>query len=69
MDEQRIIELETRLAYQEHTLTELNDVLTDQQQQLTRLQGALVTLTSRLEAMADDIPGGGTPPGERPPHY
>ncbi|MGB5345184.1 MAG: SlyX family protein [Woeseia sp.] len=69
MDEQRIIELETRLAYQEHTLIELNDVVTDQQQQLTRMQRALVTLTSRLEAMADDMPGAGTPQNERPPHY
>lgn len=69
MDEQRIIELETRLAYQEHTISELNDVVTDQQRQLTRLQRVLETLTSRLEAMADAIPGGSTPQNERPPHY
>lgn len=69
MDEQRIIELETRLAYQEHTLAELNDIVTDQQQQLTKLGRLVESLTSRLTAMADAMPGSSTPQNERPPHY
>jgi SlyX protein len=69
MDEQRIIELETRLAYQEHTLAELNDVVIDQQQQLTQLRRVLETMTSRLEAVADAMPGPATAQNERPPHY
>ncbi|MGB5352459.1 MAG: SlyX family protein [Woeseia sp.] len=69
MDEQRIIELETRLAYQEHTLTELNDIMTDQQEQLSRQKRALEVLMARLEAMADVQSGGSAPQNERPPHY
>ncbi len=69
MDEQRIIELETRLAYQEHTLNELNDVVTDQQSQLTRLEQLATTLSSRLEALAEAGPGSADAATEKPPHY
>ena len=69
MDEQRIIEIETRLAYQEQTLAELNDVLTDQQAQLTRLEDLNKALEARLAAMAEAMPRDGGAPDERPPHY
>ena len=69
MDEQRIIEIETRLAYQEQTLAELNDVLTDQQAQLTRLEGLNKALEARLTAIAEAMPRDGGVPDERPPHY
>lgn|GEM_PF-2367699 len=39
--EVRITELETRLAFQEQALQELNQVLTDQQRQLDGLRSAL----------------------------
>lgn len=69
MDEQRIVELETRLAYQEHTLNELNDVITDQQKQLTRLEQLLTTLGSRIEALAEAVPRNTDAAVEKPPHY
>lgn len=69
MDEQRIIEVETRLAYLEHTVTELNDVVTGQQQQLARVERLVDVLTERFKAMADALPDGGTPQDQRPPHY
>ena len=34
----RIIELETRLAFQDHTIEELDGVIVSQQQQLDRLE-------------------------------
>lgn len=68
MDEQRIIEIETRLAYQEQTLNELNQVMTDQQAQLTRLERSAETLSARLQAMAESD-GGSDQGDERPPHY
>jgi uncharacterized coiled-coil protein SlyX len=39
--EERIIELETRLAFQRQALQGLNQVLTDQQRQAGRLRSAL----------------------------
>ena len=48
--EHRIIELETRLAFQEITLEELNSALIDQQAQLDRLEKECTRLTNLLAA-------------------
>ncbi len=69
MDEQRIIEIETKLAYQEEMLTELNQVLTDQQMQLTSLERISRRLVERLESLGNAGEGGESPADERPPHY
>lgn len=68
MDEQRLIDIETRIAYQEQTLAELNDVLTDQQAQLTRLQNLAVTLGERIQSLADE-PEPAAEDEQKPPHY
>lgn len=57
--EERLIELETRLAFQENTMEELNEVVTRQQQQLDRLEEQLTRLVVRLRpllAETDDLP-------------
>lgn len=57
--EERLIELETRLAFQEKTLEELNEVVVHQQQQIDRLEEELSLLTTRLRplfAVADEPP-------------
>ncbi|MEM1174101.1 MAG: SlyX family protein [Pseudomonadota bacterium] len=66
--EDRIIELESRLAHQDHLLQELNDVLTDQQSRLMRLETLCRSLADRLQAIGEMMPatGGGDEP---PPHY
>ncbi|ANO52010.1 SlyX family protein [Woeseia oceani] len=69
MDEQRIIEIETKLAYQEVMLGELNQVLTDQQSQLTRLERLSARLIERLQSMAANGEGADDGGDERPPHY
>lgn len=68
MDEKRIIGIEERLAYQEQTILELNEVMTDQQAQLTRLARLAETLNDRLKAL-DSGDGGDDTQDERPPHY
>lgn len=68
MDEQRIIEIETRLAYQEQTLLELNEVITDQQAQLDKLARTADDLKARIRAIGSGE-GGSDTPDERPPHY
>lgn len=68
MAEERIIDLESRLAFQEHTLQELNDIVANQQQELDILRKALQDIDKRLRAVTpqqvasleDETP---------PPHY
>lgn len=64
--EQRIIELETRLSYQDHTIEQLNEVVTMQQRQIELLQKTLLSLHEQM-AGDDTI----LQPDEEapPPHY
>ena len=66
--EDQVVELQTRIAYQEDTLAELNDVVARQQREVDRLRVTVEKLTRLVE---DDGDGGATPPGvdEKPPHY
>lgn len=64
---QRIVELETRLAFQERALQELSDVVARQQTEIERLARALKEAQERLRGIA-------APVAERtdetpPPHY
>ena len=64
----RLVELETRLAFQEHTLHELNEAVTRQQQQIEALVREIETFKDRLRAAAPSPVG---PPEDEkpPPHY
>ncbi|WP_231368634.1 SlyX family protein [Mariprofundus ferrooxydans] len=66
--ENRIIELETRLSYQEHTIGELNEVVTRQQRQIDRLEEAIRQLRQHLKQQGSS---GLARPDEEvpPPHY
>jgi SlyX protein len=66
--EQRVNEVETRLAFQETTLQELNEALTSQQQQLSQMQAVLEKLRERIAELASNMQSdaGVEPP---PPHY
>jgi SlyX protein len=63
-----LIELQTQLAFQEHTIAELNDVLTSQQQQIDLLRLEIKLLKENLGMLEDRIEVG-APQNERPPHY
>lgn len=65
--EQRLIELETRQAFQDDTLQTLNDVLIDQQRQIDRLQHQLGLLAARQEALQTQLDQ--EQPEPPPPHY
>lgn len=65
--EQRIDELEARLAFQDDTIQTLNDVLVEQQRMVERMKAQLELLARRHEDLhsrvgveGDDAP---------PPHY
>ena len=68
MSEERLIELETKLAFQETIVEELNEIVTRQQQQLDILQSAIEQLNDRLKSASEETVM--EPAQERPPpHY
>ena len=62
MSEERLVKIETQLAFQEQTIKDLNDVLYAQQQAIDRL-------AKRIEELLESIPGIDAPTNEKPPHY
>ncbi|MFZ5659758.1 MAG: SlyX family protein [Pseudomonadota bacterium] len=49
--EERLVELETRVAFQENTLQELNDVVVRQQQEIDQLKSDLETIRVQVLAL------------------
>lgn len=68
MMKDRLIELETRMAYQDATLQQLNDIVTAQQQRIDQLERALRELAGRVARSAESV-FKGTAADEVPPHY
>lgn len=66
--ETRTVELETQLAFQEHALQALSNVVTRQQQQIDALVREVNTLKERLRAAAPS-PVGPLEDEKPPPHY
>jgi SlyX protein len=70
MNEDRIIELEVKVAYQEDLLQALNQVVSQQQQQIDRLEGVCRLLNERMQnLLAETGNSGGDTVHEIPPHY
>lgn len=68
-DEARLIEIETRLAFQEHTLGELSDLVHHQRQELDALRSALMQATADLDALRTGLSSSGAASEPPPPHY
>lgn len=68
MSEDRLIDIETKLAHQEQLLLELNEVLTQQQARMMQLEQLSTSLLERVRAIGESAPEDG-PVDERPPHY
>lgn len=65
--ELRIVELETRQAFQDDTIQALNDLVFEQNKVIDRLQLQVAELIKRYEEMVGQYGGGGEEPP--PPHY
>ncbi len=69
MDEERLTAIETKIAFQEKNIKELNDVLYEQQKEMERLGGICDLLVKRVREFSEFIPGSDGPADEKPPHY
>lgn len=68
--DERLAQIESRLAFQEATIAELEQALAGQQQQLLAQQRLIDAISQRLRDLASDSSSGGeSPQDERPPHY
>lgn len=69
MNEERLVEIETKIAFQEKTIKDLNDVLYEQQQKIERLGTICNDLVKRVKELSDFTQGSDAPANEKPPHY
>ncbi len=65
--DERVMELESRLAFQDDTIQALNDVLVAQQRALERLQLQMAALIKRQEEMGGQFEA--SEEDAPPPHY
>ena len=68
VQEERLIEIESKLAFQEDLLAELNAALTNQQAQISALEQLCRTLRERLSSLAAGMATEDRE-HEKPPHY
>ncbi|MEY3807389.1 MAG: hypothetical protein RI893_365 [Pseudomonadota bacterium] len=68
MNEDRIIELEIKTAYQEDLLQVLNKIVGEQQQQMGRLEATCRMLNERIKSLSVEGDSGESSE-ELPPHY
>jgi len=64
-----IVELQTRLQFQDDMLQKLDEVVIRQEELLDRLQRRLTALEDRLEQLAFEQDQRGAGAAEKPPHY
>ena len=66
--EERIIELETKVAFQEDTIGKLNDIITEHQREIYRLTRELEAIRTKLIALAPSLLAN-LDEEAPPPHY
>jgi SlyX protein len=65
----KIIELETKMAFQEATIDQLNDVIISQQKALDAIKQQLIQLNTKVEEESQHWQSDNNPVDETPPHY
>jgi len=64
-DDARLIEIETRLAFQDRTIEALNEVVLGLRDDISRLRQNLSEVREKIEAADAEVGGA----NERPPHW
>lgn len=67
-NEEAIIELQMKLSFQEDLLESLNQVIIDQQSQITKLSRQVEAIIVQLQTIQTSVQGNGQQQ-EIPPHY
>ena len=68
--EEELIERQTRLAFQEDTIHQLNQVVSQQDAEIMRMKEQLRQLLDRFKELQQQQSAGGLEiTNERPPHY
>ncbi|MCC5878424.1 MAG: SlyX family protein [Idiomarina sp.] len=65
----RVDNLEAQLAFQEATIDELNQLVTEQSRELTLFKRHLQSLAGRVSQMRDQQSENDSQVDEKPPHY
>jgi SlyX protein len=68
VDDDKITDIESRIAYQEHTIATLNEALVDQQGRISALEARVDALRERVRALSEAAPAGDAD-DLSPPHY
>ncbi|MFK8014583.1 MAG: SlyX family protein [Gammaproteobacteria bacterium] len=69
MSDERITELETKLAFMEQTVGDLSDLVYEQQKSMDELRTWCQTLAQRVSALRANDGGDEQNEHEVPPHY
>lgn len=64
-----IVDLQMKLSFQEGLLEDLNQVIIDQQQQISRLELAIETIKVQMRTMQTSMHQENNQQHEIPPHY
>jgi len=65
--EDLLVDLQTRLAFQDHAISELSDVIASQQRQIDVLERRLKALDDKLITLEESVDTHHD--NEKPPHY
>lgn len=68
MIEERLVNIEAKITFQEDLIEELNKTVYQQQQKLERLEAVCKSLAGHIQSQAE-AGNEGMPANERPPHY
>lgn len=68
MNEERLVNLETKLTFQEDLIEELNKTIYQQQKKLEQLEATCAVLARHIASVADSV-NESKAGNERPPHY
>lgn len=68
MIEERLINIETKITFQEDLIEELNKTVYQQQQKIERLEAMCQSLAQHMKSLSA-ARNDGMPANERPPHY
>lgn len=71
MNDQNLVDLESRIAFQEDSIQKLQDLVATQQKQLYDLEEAVKAMARRISqaSTGNESSGTGSADQERPPHY